>query len=296
MISGTWRTGWRVAAVAALAWLAAACGDVDPGGGGKAEAPPSQVFVSVVDVIDGDTIEVEIDGITERVRYIGIDTPEVGQRCAEEATEANRRLVSGKRVMLVPDKENRDIYGRLLRYVYSGGELVELKLVELGLARPLKIFPNVRHSDEMAEAARTARANGTGCLWDPELLAEAKRLKALATPTPTPSERIVVDKMNYNAAGDDRTNLNDEYLTLINLGPDLQIGGWTVSDASGHVYRFGKYEWLTGTRITLRTGSGVAREGVFYWKSETPIWNNTGDIATLMDGSGKTVLVYSYSN
>ena len=119
--------------------------------------PPSQVFADVVDVIDGDTIEVEIDGVTERVRYIGIDTPEIGQRCAEEATEANRRLVSGKRIMLVPDKENRDIYDRLLRYVYSGGELVELKLVELGLARPLKIFPNVRHSDEN----RRSRPNGT---------------------------------------------------------------------------------------------------------------------------------------
>ena len=290
------RAGWRVAAVVALAWLAAACGDADPGAGGRAEDPPSQVFADVVDVIDGDTIEVEIDGVTERVRYIGIDTPEIGQRCAEEATEANRRLVSGKRIMLVPDKENRDIYDRLLRYVYSGGELVELKLVELGLARPLKIFPNVRHSDEIAEAARTARANGTGCLWDPELLAEARRLKALATPTPTPSKRIVVEKMNYNAGGDDRTNLNDEYLTLINLGPDLQIEGWTVNDASGNVYRFGKYEWRTGTRITLRTGSGVAQGGVFYWKSETPIWTNTGDTLTLMDGSGDTVLVYSYPN
>ena len=253
-------------------------------------------MASVVDVIDGDTIEVAIDGTIETVRYIGIDTPEIGQRCAGEATEANRRLVSGKRIMLVPDKENRDIYDRLLRYIYSGDELVNLKLAELGLARPLKVFPNVTRSDEIAEAARTARANGTGCLWDPELLAEAKRLKALAAPTPTPSERIVVDKMRYNATGDDRTNLNDEYLTLINLGPDLQIEGWTVGDASGHVYRFGKYEWRTGTRITLRTGSGVAQGGIFYWKSATPIWNNTGDTATLMDGSGKTVLVYSYSN
>ena len=277
-------------------WLAAACGDEDLGGGSEAEAPPSQVFASVVDVIDGDTIEVAINGATETVRYIGIDTPEIGQRCAAEATEANRRMVSGQRVMLVRDKENRDIYNRLLRYVYLDGELVELKLVEFGLARPLKIFPNVTHSNEIAEVARTAKANGIGCLWDPELLAEARRLKALATPTPTPTERVVVEKMNYNAAGDDRDNLNDEYLTLINLGPDLQIEGWTVNDASGNVYRFGKYEWRTGTRVTLRTGSGVARSGVFYWKSETPIWNNAGDTLTLADGSGNTVLVYVYPN
>ncbi|MCY4109524.1 MAG: thermonuclease family protein [Chloroflexi bacterium] len=288
--------GWRVATVAALVWLAAACGDEDLGGGSEAEAPPSLVFARVVDVIDGDTIEVAIDGAIETVRYIGIDTPEIGQRCAPEATETNRRMVSGKRVMLVRDRENRDIYNRLLRYVYSDGELVELKLVELGLARPLKIFPNVTHSDEIAEAARTAKANGTGCLWDPELLAEARRLKALATPTPTPSERIVLEKMHYNAGGDDGDNLNDEYLTLINLGPDLQIDGWTVSDASGKVYRFDSYEWRTGTRITLRSGAGVARGGVFYWKSETPIWNNAGDTLTLTDSSGNTVLVYVYPN
>ncbi len=229
-----------------------------------------------------------------RVRYIGIDTPEFGQRCAAEATETNRRLVSGKRIRLVPDRGNRDIYGRLLRCIYSGDEFINLKLVELGLARPLKILPNDGHSEEIAVAARTSKDNGAGCLWDPELLAEVKRLERLATPTPTPSERIIVEKMRYNAAGDDSENLNDEYFTMINLGPHLQIGGWTVSDSADHDYRFPRFEWRTGTRLTLRTGSGLDQGGIFHWGSTSPIWNNSGDLLTLFDTSGNTILVYSY--
>ncbi len=294
MISSIPQMGSRPAAIGSLALLTIGCGLQDSGEAIAPAAPPPEVVTNVVDVIDGDTIEIEIEGIAERVRYIGMDTPEVGQRCAAEATEANSRLVSGKRIRLVPDKENRDIYERLLRYIYSGDEFINLKLVELGLARPLKILPNDGHSEEIAEAAQTARDNGAGCLWDPELLAEVKRLQSFATPSPTPSERIIVEKMRYNASGDDSKNLNDEYFTLINLGPDLQVGGWTVRDSAGHDYMFPRFEWRTGTRLTLRTGSGLDNGGIFHWGARSPIWNNSGDLLTLSDASGNAILVYAY--
>ena len=81
------------------------------------------VEATVVRVIDGDTIEVEIDGTSYRVRYIGIDTPETvhPQKPVEcfgkEASEKNRELVEGKRVRLEKDVSDTDKYGRLLRYV-----------------------------------------------------------------------------------------------------------------------------------------------------------------------------------
>ena len=72
----------------------------------------------VVNIVDGDTIDVEIEGKTYRVRYIGMDTPERGRPFFSEATEANRKLVEGKTVVVEKDVSDTDRYGRLLLYVY----------------------------------------------------------------------------------------------------------------------------------------------------------------------------------
>lgn len=126
----------------------------------------------VVRVVDGDTIVVRLGGEEERVRYIGVDTPEsvkpgapvecFGKRAAAE----NRRLVEGRRVRLVADAEARDRYGRRLAYVYraSDGLFVNRALVERGYATPLTIAPNVRYAQRFTAWSRAARAGGRG-LW-----------------------------------------------------------------------------------------------------------------------------------
>ena len=89
----------------------------------------------VTRVIDGDTII--IDG-GYRVRYIGIDTPEVYpvvEAFGIEAWQANRRLVEGREVRLQSDVSETDKYGRLLRYVYVDNTFVNAELVKQGLAR-----------------------------------------------------------------------------------------------------------------------------------------------------------------
>ncbi len=126
----------------------------------------------VVRVIDGDTIGVRIGDRTERVRYIGVDTPESVKpgtpvQCyAKRASAANAALVAGRRVRLVGDVEHRDRYGRLLAYVYRDGDgaFVNALLVRDGYARTLTIAPNVAHAAEFARLARTARRDGKG-LW-----------------------------------------------------------------------------------------------------------------------------------
>lgn len=118
----------------------------------------------VLRVLDGDTIEVELGGERERVRYIGIDTPEMGDERPEiralalEARWANARLVEGRRVRLELDVEKRDRYGRLLAYVWVGDTLVNEALVRAGRAAPYTFPPNVRYVDRFVEAARLARA------------------------------------------------------------------------------------------------------------------------------------------
>ena len=126
----------------------------------------------VVRVVDGDTIRVRLDGRTERVRYIGVDTPESVKpgspvQCyAKRAAAANAALVAGRSVRLVGDVERRDRYGRLLAYVYRepDGAFVNAQLVRDGYARTLTIAPNVAHARQFAQLARRAREGGRG-LW-----------------------------------------------------------------------------------------------------------------------------------
>jgi micrococcal nuclease len=126
----------------------------------------------VVRIVDGDTIRVRLGDRTERVRYIGVDTPESVKpgtpvQCyAKRAAAANSALVAGRRVRLVGDVEHRDRYGRLLAYVYREGDgaFVNALLVRDGFARTLTIAPNIAHAAEFARLARAARAAGRG-LW-----------------------------------------------------------------------------------------------------------------------------------
>ena len=119
----------------------------------------------VVSITDGDTIRVQLgSGREERVRYIGIDTPERGDCFSRRATSLNARLVADREVRLEPDADERDRYGRLLAYVYAGDVFVNRELVRRGVAQPLTVPPNVRHADEFRRLADRARGEGSG-LW-----------------------------------------------------------------------------------------------------------------------------------
>jgi micrococcal nuclease len=140
----------------------------ESGDGGPASG--SSVTARVVRVVDGDTIVASVDGKDEYVRYIGVDTPETVKpdtpvQCyGPRASDENHRLVEGRTVRLVFDREVRDDYGRLLAYVYTGKQLVNAELVRGGFARTLAIAPNTSHAGEFEHlAARAARA-GRG-LW-----------------------------------------------------------------------------------------------------------------------------------
>ena len=139
---------------------------------GRSDAPAGPSVGRVVRVVDGDTIRVEVGGRTERVRYIGVDTPESVKpgspvECfGKKASRFNARLVAGRRVRLVRDVEERDRYGRLLAYVYRAGDglFVNARLARDGYATPLTIPPNVRFAERFRREAAEARSAGRG-LW-----------------------------------------------------------------------------------------------------------------------------------
>ena len=114
-------------------------------------------------VIDGDTIDVLIDGESYRVRYIGVNTPELDEPCYDDATNANLSLVGGETVQLVKDVSDTDRYGRLLRYVYVGDLFVNAILVEEGWAETVRYEPDTAYLETFYELEDTARAAGLGC-------------------------------------------------------------------------------------------------------------------------------------
>jgi micrococcal nuclease len=138
---------------------------------------------TVRSVLDGDTIEVAREGRTDRVRLIGIDTPEAhesaklerlvarGQDRAQilalgrQATAFTRERLLGRRVDLELDVEPRDRYGRLLAYVWlPDGTLFNATLLEAGQARLLTIPPNLRYVERFVPLERAAREARRG-LW-----------------------------------------------------------------------------------------------------------------------------------
>ena len=165
---------WLSLLLLGLGLLASACSGTEGGsraavtGGYQAAAGAESTLVRRV--VDGDTIIVQLGGRDQRVRYIGVNTPESVdprrpvQCFGSEAAERNRQLVAGKRVWLERDVSEADQYGRLLRYVSVDGRLVNVELLREGYARTVTYPPDVRHADLFRQLEREARAAGRG-LW-----------------------------------------------------------------------------------------------------------------------------------
>ncbi|HEX3608276.1 MAG TPA: thermonuclease family protein [Solirubrobacterales bacterium] len=142
----------------------------DGGGGAGLDEGPAAVEAYVIRAVDGDTIEARIDGHDEYVRYIGVDTPETVKpdtpvQCfGPRASSFNHHLVEGRQVRLVFGVERRDVYGRLLAYVYLGHRFVNAMLARRGLARTLTIPPNDRFAPLFRRLELHAARAGRG-LW-----------------------------------------------------------------------------------------------------------------------------------
>ena len=146
-------------------------GDDENRGGAKGKPPGSRVAAEVTRVIDGDTAEMKLEGGGEQgVRFIGVDTPESvapGQpvECfGKDASRFTTGLIEGKRVELRFGAERRDVYDRLLAYVYVEDRFVNAELVRLGYARTLEIAPNVGFAEKFARLQQSAANAGRG-LW-----------------------------------------------------------------------------------------------------------------------------------
>ena len=169
-----------LAIAAAIVVFVAMASEPDPAGqqgGAEGDGPTEDaVRADVVHVSDGDTIVVRIDGRTERVRYVGIDAPEVAHaedgtaaECwGDEAADANAALVDVRDVELEADVSDRDRFGSLHRHVWvaagDGWQLVAKALVSSGAVEARSYPPDTARDEEFDAAERTARSTSVG-LW-----------------------------------------------------------------------------------------------------------------------------------
>jgi endonuclease YncB( thermonuclease family) len=227
---------------------------------------------TVVDAIadDGDSLSTD-DG--RRYRLIGINAPEQGECLADAARNRLAQLVEGP-VILTRNTEETDHHGRELVYVHHEDVLVNEVMVAEGLAIAVHSAANSLHTEVLFEAMEQARAAGVG-LWD------------MASCGSGPVEPLRIVDVEHDPPGDDRDNLDGEYVVIANSGTEpVHLGGWTLRDESSvNRYAFPPGMVLEpGSTITVTSGDGPLGFGL-----GSPIWNNDGDTVYLVDDQGRFV-------
>ncbi|MFB9394156.1 lamin tail domain-containing protein [Streptomyces coeruleoprunus] len=107
-------------------------------------------------------------------------------------------------------------------------------------------------------------------------------------------------KIYYDSPGTDRganSSLNAEWVQVRNTtGAAVNLRGWTLRDAAGHVYTFGAYTLAKGATVTVRTGKGTNTSTNRYWGRTWYVWNNDKDAATLKRANGTVADTCSYNS
>jgi micrococcal nuclease len=269
----------------------------------------------VLRVVDGDTIVVQLDGRRQRVRYIGVDTPEThhptdgADHWGFEASEANQAMVQeGSVVVLQRDISETDIYGRLLRYIWVDDTLVNAELVRAGLARVLFYEPDVLYKREIMAAEDEAKAARRGLYGPPPTPPAVQPLLYKGTAWTAAPENGVVPLWPDPARGDPeqafpagvQVRVADAFWV-----PERQewwywvgvngFNGWTtgehiqrekaVSPVDGPAQSWKAYDWLeTTAQVAVQAAPGEAGEVVSELGTGAPVqvkglsWDETAGI------------------
>ena len=252
----------------------------------------------VTQVLDGDTVQVEINGQPFTVRYIGIVAQE-----AAEAVSRNRQLVEGKEVVLVKGVAGKDAEGNLLRYMLADGVFVNQKLVEEGYAQAMSTFPEVSCDGLFISLQQTAQSEQRG-LWASGMAASSQTTP-MSSQTPTPTllpgvtptattlsnltptstitsvEGLQIANVLYQGSGAGEPN---EYVEIVNNSNlPITIGGWSIyEDNNGTEFFFpAGFILQPGMRCKVYTNQTPADSCGLSFASSTAVWDNVSDCASL---------------
>jgi micrococcal nuclease len=236
-------------------------------------APPKQS--TVASVYDGDTVTLQTG---DKIRLRWVNTPELRppEAYGIEARSAAEGFLRGETVRLLMDGENpRDGYGRVLAGLETEAGNLSVHLLELGLGHVFIIPPDATDLAPLLDAQTQAREAWRG-IWS----------------TDRYQGTLHITSFHANAAGDDRDNVNGEYLRICNItGAPLNIEGYKITKASGQSWTLPRLTVPAGHTFELHSGLGshqtdATKQLEVFLGSETPIWNNDFDRATLTDASG----------
>lgn len=245
----------------------------------------SMLKAKVTKVTDGDTITVKLnDGTEEKVRFIGVDTPESVHPDADRNTsegvvvsEYTKKQLLNKTVMLELDAGERDNYGRLLAYVYLNDMMFNAKLAEEGYATQMTYQPNVRWVDLFGALVANARSNDRG-LW-----AYDGENGSKVTGT---TGKLVIEKVDYQ----------NEIVTIKNKdSKTINLTGWKLVSVKGNqVYTFPDgYTLAPGKTVYVTSGKNAkAAAGYLKWTTANVHNNDENDPAELYDMNGKLISKY----
>ena len=261
--------------------------------------------VLVTQVIDGDTISIILpDGNKGTLRFLGVDTPELSAEsnnpfeygnitdmdCLATYASIAKTYVADrlldKEVLIEFDAFSgfKDHYDRWLSYVYLlNGTDINALLLGQGYAR---VYTKETFSKKASYLVveNAARQDKKG-LW---------------SCTDRDSYGVSISLVWYDAAGDDRTNLNDEYVCVTYTANEtgdtsIDLTGYSLNDDDGNRFMFPDGLTLAdGQIITIYTGQGENTYTELYWGSNTPIWNNDGDTAYIQDDKEVVVDIYQW--
>ena len=183
-------------------------------------------------------------------------------------------FLGGISCQLVPDIEEFDQYGRMLSYVYFNDLLINAEMARRGTALTRSYPPNTTLQPHLTAAREYAEAGRLG-LW--------------GACTSDGDPNVVILSIQADAPGRDNENLNGEFIIIKNqTDSDIDLSSWTIRDESSvHRYVFDINSVIaTGDFIVVHTGCGANAYDKHYWCNSSPVWDNSGDTAFLVDAAG----------
>lgn len=285
--------------------------------------PAPDLLHPVLDVIDGDTVRLEIDGASESVRLIGIDAPETShpqlpvQCFGREATDYARQLLDGASVRLETDlsQDIRDRCDRLLAYLWlEDGTLVNEQLIAEGYAFEYTYNAPFRYRSRFLSAEEVARSEERG-LWSPHtcdgIIGNTASVSSEDIGTVQKSDDETLDLMTDTVADGSDVNVeiryifndgevyrveSDEYAEIVNRGSvPVSLAGWRLNAGNpGQDFNFPDFTIEPGQAYRTYTNEVHMESCGFSFGNGQALWNNDGDCGYLFDASGTLVSEYCY--
>ena len=248
------------------------CGMRRFGHSGAVQQPTAAGEVRVSRVIDGDSVELEIDGETVEARLIGINAPELADCQGELAKDALEGIAEGLLVDLESFGDDR--FDRLLVNLLSNDESINLAMVRSGWAIGQHTGEHDR-ADEWVKAMVEAANGGLG-MWE------------LPGECPPALGALSISGIEPDPPGPDNEVLDQEWIDITNSGPRaVDLEGWAVRDEStSNRFVLPSHELEPGATVRITTGCGEDSASEVFWCSSNGVWSNGGDTALLLGPSG----------